>query len=97
MEDNNVIQKVEWEERCPICKEKLSFEISKGDNRTYKSYIRKGCKHFCEGYVDQSKYRQIVHMLREMYENPDLLYATMKKREQLEKARMLGIDISKYI
>lgn len=95
MENN--IQSVEFEELCPVCKEKIKFRITKDNNRNYRSYVIKGCSHFADGFVDQCKYRMIVNMLKQLYEDTDLLYARMKKKEELEKAQMLGIDISKYI
>ena len=94
--ENNEIQQVEWTEKCPCCKKEIKFKITKRD-RSYAPYIIQGCKHFAEEYIDQSKYRMIVNMLKELYENPDLLYARMKKKEEIDKLKMLGIDINKYL
>ena len=93
--ENN--QKVEWEEKCPICKEVLKFKITKDNNRTYRAYVTKGCKHFAEEFIDQCKYRMIVNMLKALYEDVDLLYARIKKKEELTRMKMLGVDITKYI
>ena len=95
--ENNDIQKVEFEELCPVCKEVLKFKITKDDNRNYKAYITKGCNHFAEEFINQSKYRMIVNMLKALYEDVDLLYARMKKKEEIEKMKLLGIDITKYL
>ena len=92
--ENKEIQKVEFEELCPVCKEKIKFKITKND-RNYNAYIVKGCKHFAEGdFIDQSKYRRITIIIKQLIEDIDLLYARMKKREDLEKLKMLGIDIN---
>ena len=96
MEKDN-IQAVEWFEKCPCCKKEIKFKITKDDNRSYRSFIIEGCSHFAVGFIDQCKYRQVVNMLKQLYNEPDLLYATYKKREQIEKARMLGIDVSKFL
>lgn len=96
MEDNT-IQKVEFEESCPVCGGVLKFKITKDNNRNYKAYITQGCKHFAEEYINQSKYRMIVNMIKSLYEDVDLLYARMKKKEEIEKLKMMGIDIHKYL
>ena len=94
--ENKEIQSVEWTEKCPCCKKEITFKITKRD-RSYTSYIVRGCEHFAVGFVDQCKYRQVVNMLKQLYNEPDLVFSTYKKREQIEKARMLGRDISNYI
>ena len=93
---NDEIQKVEFEEKCPVCGAHLKFKITKRD-RSYNSYIIEGCKHFAQEEILQNKYRMICNMLKELYENPDLLYARYKKREELERMKLLGIDIQKYL
>lgn len=95
--ENKEIQSVEWTEKCPCCKKEIKFRITKDNNRNYRAYISQGCKHFADEFVDQSKYRMIVNMYKQLYEDTDLLYARMKKKEEIEKLKMLGIDINKYL
>ena len=93
--ENNNIQAVEWTEKCPCCKKEVKFRLTKDDNRNYRSYVIKGCSHFHEEFIDQSKYRMICNMYKQLYEDTDLLYARIKKKQDIEKLKMLGIDVSR--